>query len=666
MIGDNKYYYITNASNPAAPTMSNNCNNRMAEHGLAEIVNTSTATTTTTLYTDREVISSDSKHITTGLSKVQLVNNSTDIVVGQFADADQINVDNAKDVDMNSKNEDNRFRTTTCEQTVSTNRITVKLNDGHPNQANHEGLSSPSPSSSSSSPVETPDPSPLRSENDHHSPSLSEVIESPKASQSDPQLPVLVNLVGPAPVLRVEQLRDGDGGGGTSLVVTNYTSDEEGLGHAEMSDDGADDKEKLPEFVEPDKELQDKIVKQVEFYFSDVNILKDAFLLKHVRRNKQGYVSLKLITSFRKVKSLSRDYRVVAFSLKNGSTKLEVNDEGTKVRRVDPLPEYDETTPSRSVVVVNLPIENPVIESVAELFAKCGTITLIRILRPKGSIPPDVKKYSSKHPEIGTTLCAVVEFETYEAAKLACSTMNNTGDWRKGMRVVPLSAKKKEKEKKKSNSPNNINGDKDGRLEVDKRKKKVGRKKKRVDELSRENESSCYSSGSEADTPQSSLSPMSSLDPNKLSPATTPKSSPRSSPLSSPRTPRRKWITKKSPLAETDNSPRISPRVSPQISPESLRKKYENGETPASPWVQRRMKAAQQQQANGIPMNDKNNPASGRSPRGSPLMPRRVRMLDPGMVVRSPRGPDGTRGFCGGIGRGKVININNNTSEIIA
>ncbi len=62
----------------------------------------------------------------------------------------------------------------------------------------------------------------------------------------------------------------------------------------------------------------------MEFYFSDANILKDAFLLKHVRRNRQGYVSLKLITSFKKVKSLTKDFRAVAYSLRQ-SDKLEVS-----------------------------------------------------------------------------------------------------------------------------------------------------------------------------------------------------------------------------------------------------------------------------------------------------------------------------------------------------
>ena len=51
----------------------------------------------------------------------------------------------------------------------------------------------------------------------------------------------------------------------------------------------------------PDAQLSAQIIEQVEFYFSDAHILKDAFLLKHARRNRDGYISLKLITSFKKV-----------------------------------------------------------------------------------------------------------------------------------------------------------------------------------------------------------------------------------------------------------------------------------------------------------------------------------------------------------------------------
>lgn len=51
----------------------------------------------------------------------------------------------------------------------------------------------------------------------------------------------------------------------------------------------------------PPSELSCKIAAQLEYYLSDENLEADAFLLKHVQRNKLGYVSLKLLTSFRKV-----------------------------------------------------------------------------------------------------------------------------------------------------------------------------------------------------------------------------------------------------------------------------------------------------------------------------------------------------------------------------
>ena len=51
----------------------------------------------------------------------------------------------------------------------------------------------------------------------------------------------------------------------------------------------------------PDPELVQKLVAQIEYYLSDENLEHDAFLLKHVRRNKLGFVSVKLLTSFKKV-----------------------------------------------------------------------------------------------------------------------------------------------------------------------------------------------------------------------------------------------------------------------------------------------------------------------------------------------------------------------------
>jgi len=463
-----------------------------------------------------------------------------------------------------------------------------------------------------------------------------------------------------APPLRVEQLK----GNGSSFLDSSFcTSEEEGF-HPDYSDDGDGDhsgnNSSVPDFASkidslidpPSEDLQQKIISLVEYYFSDENILKDAFLLKHVRRNRMGFVSIKLITSFKKMKTLTKDYRIVACSLK-GSEKLELNEENSKVRRKDPLPDYDETVPSRTVVALNIPLENPTMENMAEIFSKCGCVNNFRIMRPGCSIPSDLHKFACKNPELGSSMCAVVAFENYEQAQMACESLTNNEDWRKGMRVVPLmvSKKREEKDKKKTKKNGDFVDDDISPEEVSsddkKRRKRTGRKKKtRLDELT--NDSSCYSSGSEGDSSYASPSPNRYRSGDHLSPhLTPPRSGGRNSPGGSPRNKRRGFG--KSPLADSGLSPRSSPETVRRVIESSG---HSGGDsTPSSPWVQRRLRVAQEK-------------LTGSSPIGSPLLGRRnpdgtfiagttPKLLDMTNVSRQPRGPGDTKGFYGGIGRGK-------------
>ncbi|XP_071952791.1 la-related protein 6-like [Antedon mediterranea] len=409
----------------------------------------------------------------------------------------------------------------------------------------------------------------------------------------------------------------------------------------------------------PDEELQEKIVKQVEFYFSDTNITKDAFLLKHVKRNREGYVSLKLITSFKKVKKLTKDWRSVRHSLQQRSVSLVVNPDGKKVKRKDPLPEYDETTPSRTVIVVNLPSQNPTIENVNELFKECGEISLVRIIRPGKSVPPDIRKHMGKHYDIGNTLCALVEFEKSESALNAVKLMSNDDNWRTGMHVTLLAPKKNKKEpgktkedgqtlspQQRSLTPVGSGAESDGSMKGDeKRRRRRNKRKNRVEELVNEggdNSSSEPELSPSTDRRQQSkpVAIPQARSPNLLSPATTPKSSPVNSPHSSPRV--QKKSIGRSPLAESN---RASPKNSPKGSPES-KYKYNDGSPPegSSPWVRRRRLLAAE-----------SSPAAGNSPVGSPKMMRHSAALSG--IIRNPRGPDGTHGFACSKGRGKFISV---------
>ncbi|XP_020653640.3 la-related protein 6 [Pogona vitticeps] len=205
----------------------------------------------------------------------------------------------------------------------------------------------------------------------------------------------------------------------------------------------------------PDLQLVRKIVSQVEFYLSDDNLAKDAFLLKHVQKNKMGFVSIKLLTSFKKVKYLTRDWRVTLYALQF-SEKLEVNEEGTKVRRKTPIPEYlVNIPPSKMLLAWNvLPYEQMVpgsllfqttfLDKVTKLFGPFGDITSIRILRPGKKLPSDVKKYSSRYPELLTKCCALIEYESLESARKAFEELghnNQASSSGETIKVVSLSGR---------------------------------------------------------------------------------------------------------------------------------------------------------------------------------------------------------------------------------
>lgn len=186
-------------------------------------------------------------------------------------------------------------------------------------------------------------------------------------------------------------------------------------------------------------ELQERIVEQVEWYFSDENLLKDSFLMKHIRRNKQGLVSLKLVASFRKVKALTKDWRVVQSSLSQ-SSQLELNEERNKVRRVTPVREVDYSHALRTVIIQNYPNPQPASEDIEREFTKYGEVTLVRILYPDRSVPLDVKPSRSRHPAIGKSLCILVEFESREGAEKACMRFNSQQSWRDQLSVALLNA----------------------------------------------------------------------------------------------------------------------------------------------------------------------------------------------------------------------------------
>lgn len=78
----------------------------------------------------------------------------------------------------------------------------------------------------------------------------------------------------------------------------------------------------------PDRQLHANIVNQIDYYFSDENLIKDTYLRQNM--DDQGWVPIKLIAGFRKVSLLTDNIQLIRDALRS-STVVEV--EGEKVRK---------------------------------------------------------------------------------------------------------------------------------------------------------------------------------------------------------------------------------------------------------------------------------------------------------------------------------------------
>ncbi|RDX62945.1 La-related protein 6A, partial [Mucuna pruriens] len=154
----------------------------------------------------------------------------------------------------------------------------------------------------------------------------------------------------------------------------------------------------------------------VEYYFSDENLPSDKYLLGFVKRNKEGFVPLSVIASFRKMKKLTRDHAFMAAALKESSL-LVVSGDGKRVKRLNPL-RYSESRDHKlyTVLVENLP-EDHSKKNIQQIFHEAGNIKRITIHDPHCT--SESAKHIKQDMLISNKLHALVEYETIEAAEKA-------------------------------------------------------------------------------------------------------------------------------------------------------------------------------------------------------------------------------------------------------
>lgn len=80
-----------------------------------------------------------------------------------------------------------------------------------------------------------------------------------------------------------------------------------------------------------------RIIKQVEFYFSDSNLPRDKFLNTLMSKSEEKWCPIETIASFQRMKKITEDLSVVVAALKE-STLLLVSEDGKNIKRKNPLP----------------------------------------------------------------------------------------------------------------------------------------------------------------------------------------------------------------------------------------------------------------------------------------------------------------------------------------
>lgn len=190
--------------------------------------------------------------------------------------------------------------------------------------------------------------------------------------------------------------------------------------------------------TELDDETKRKILEQVEFYFSDANVTKDKELVKQIRRNEMGYVSIKWITSFRKIQALTHDWKAVSKVLIE-STQLKVSTDKKMVRRKHPIPKKSDQFADRTVMASKLPLSERSVDSVKEYFKGHGKVTLVRFLMAGKPYPDDIANLhlpgwrGSPQSDM-----VAVEFDTVEAAEVAVLKLSDSNNWRSSSQVQLL------------------------------------------------------------------------------------------------------------------------------------------------------------------------------------------------------------------------------------
>lgn len=79
--------------------------------------------------------------------------------------------------------------------------------------------------------------------------------------------------------------------------------------------------------------LEKKIIRQIEYYLSDVNMVRDKFLKNEITKD-QGWIPLSVLTTFKRLQALTTDFETIINAMKKSDSGLvEIDEKEQKLRR---------------------------------------------------------------------------------------------------------------------------------------------------------------------------------------------------------------------------------------------------------------------------------------------------------------------------------------------
>lgn len=130
--------------------------------------------------------------------------------------------------------------------------------------------------------------------------------------------------------------------------------------------------------------LDGKIIRQVEYYFGDLNMSKDKFMQEEVQKD-EGWVSVETLVKFNRLRQLSADHKVILAALKKSTAELlEVDEAGDRVRRLKALPEnpteFETTLKKHTVYAKGFP-ETATLDELIAYFETHGKVLQVFMRR---------------------------------------------------------------------------------------------------------------------------------------------------------------------------------------------------------------------------------------------------------------------------------------------